>query len=103
MTDWLILISVKALKLAIMGTLAVASQFASDDDRHVRLSYSAATEFIGPTQLAVPKPGEFTGPIAFRAVRTSREERIRRLVPPIRVEMMFTPDLLTPPSRDLSL
>jgi len=41
------------------------------------------------------------GPEAPAAVPPA--ERIQRLVPPVRVEMTFTPDLLHPPRRDPSL
>lgn len=109
MIQWAILIAVKGLKFAIFGALALVSHTADlggcgdqcaqpigpGQREVIVLSHDAE---LVPVMPAIPAVAN-----AETVVVTTRAARIQRLVPPVRVEMTFTPDLLHPPTRDPSL
>ncbi len=88
MTDWLILASVKILKTAILAAVSLVSTIATGI--HPDCPPDTTQVTLMPPPAAVPRAPD-------------PAESVHRAIPPVRVEMTFTPDLLRPPTRDLSL
>lgn len=123
MIEWLILTSVKILKTALLTGISLVSSLATGisdapktpcdsvcvvvihdssdvsgsirEVEMVREDVRFRTMGVRESSIPVPTPQQNLAPIP--------ETELRYRVPPIRVEMTFTPDLLRPPSRDLSL
>lgn len=121
MVNWTILAAVKILKLAVFGAMSMVSFVA--DIGGCTAEQTACTDTTTVTAVAfhpAGAPWSAGAPVVVRsadsvsasvdvasvdeAIRVAeRLERIGRLAPPVRVEIIFTPDLLTPPTRDPSL
>jgi len=113
MIDWTILAAVKILKFAVFGAMSLAS-FVADlggctAEQSACLDTTATVTAVvmqHPTGAtwSVEDPVVPVAPCAPETIHVaSKLERIGRLAPPVRVEITFTPDLLTPPTRDPSL
>ncbi len=112
MIDWTILAAIKILKFAVFGTMSLAS-FVADlggctAEQSACLDTTTVTAVVthpaGAAWCAEAPPVVAVVPSPPETVRVAtRLERIGRLAPPVRVEITFTPDLLTPPTRDPSL
>ncbi|GJM44992.1 MAG: hypothetical protein DHS20C21_18340 [Gemmatimonadota bacterium] len=111
MTTFLVLAAAKLLKITILGTLALVSQVTHSE---CMTSSHSCVPSAPSSSVARSVPGDedFTHlavvthvtPLEAPVLELSgRALRIRRLAPPIRVEMTFSPDLLNPPARDLAL
>jgi hypothetical protein len=127
MIEWLILTSVKILKTALLTGISLVSSLATGNSdapktpcdsvcvvvihdssdvsgsiravEMVREDVRFRTMGVRESSIPVPTPQPTRAPIP----APTPETELRYRVPPIRVEMTFTPDLLRPPSRDLSL
>ena len=111
MVQWAILAAVKVMKFSILAILSLVSHLADSESQDVSavMDTVPAVEVAAvvihtedhavihavPVRLCVPEAPE--APTAPAAVR------VGRLVPALRVEMTFTPDLLVRPVRDPSL
>ncbi|HMB69141.1 MAG TPA: hypothetical protein VKU85_07505 [bacterium] len=100
MMDLIVLAAAKLLKTSILGALWLVSLMSGTlecpGDAETALLVECPVEVavvthVEPLPLPMPAPVLEPG------------DRIRHLAPPIRVEMTFTPDLLRPPTKDLTL
>ena len=98
MIDLMILATVKIVKMAVLGLLALATSIApccTDPASEQAVLAPPAPEVI-PVVVSIEVP-EIVAPVAAVAVQ------VRRIAPPVRIETILSPDLLVPPSlRDLN-
>lgn len=105
MMEWAIVVAVQGLKLVILGALALVSHVADfSTDCCPTVADSASVAVLQETEATFALPVEVEVPDAHATAAAARRAvRIQRLVPPVRVEITFTPDLLHPPTKDPSL
>ena len=98
MIDFVILATVKLVKMAVLGFVALATSIApccTDPASEQAVLAPPAPEMI-PVVVSIEMP-EIAAPVAAVAVE------VKRMAPPVRIETILSPDLLVPPKvRDLN-